>query len=234
MNNRKSLLRAAGLLYLLVVVSGMFALAYVPAQLINWNNPLSTFEQISINETLFRSGIASSVICYAAFVCLPIVLFQFFKPVNTFAAQAMCALALLSVPVSFVNLISRYTILSLIETYRVTGGSKEEYAVKVMQQLLHYDHGILVSLFFWGIWLVPLGYLFYKADFSPKVLGILLAAGGLGHLINFFGNTLLVNYGEIGVSKYIKLLPAIAEMSTCAWLLFAGFISKKSKYLSHE
>jgi hypothetical protein len=232
MSDRKTLLRTAGLLYLLVVVSGMYALAYVPSQLINRNNPVATFEQISAQETLFRSGIGAAIICYITFVFLPIALYHLFKTVNKYAAQAMCVLALLSIPLSFVNLITRYTILYLLEQQRETLGDVSQFAGQVMQQLSQYDSGILVSLFFWGSWLLPLGYLIYKSGFSPKLLGILLIAGGLGHLINFFGNTLFIHYGELGVSKYIKLLPAVAEMGTCAWLLFAGFVRIQKQ--SHE
>ncbi|MCA6364645.1 MAG: DUF4386 domain-containing protein [Bacteroidetes bacterium] len=229
MSERKTLLRTAGILYLLVVVSGMYALAYVPSQLINRSNPVATFEQISGEETLFRSGIGAAIVCYAAFVFLPIVLYHLFKTVNKYAAQAMCVLALLSIPLSFSNLTTRYTVLSLLEQQRETLGDVSQFAGQIMQQLSLYDTGILLSLFFWGSWLLPLGYLFYKSGFTPKFLGVLLVAGGLGHLINFFGHTLLVHYAELGVSKYIKLLPAVAEIGTCVWLLVAGFSGFKKQ-----
>jgi len=69
-----------------------------------WNNSTLTFNKIVTSALLFRTGIFSSVICYVAFIFLPIVLYQLLKPVNEFYAKLMTILALVSVPISFVNL----------------------------------------------------------------------------------------------------------------------------------
>ncbi len=91
-----------------------------------------------------------------------------------------------------------------------------------MLYLNQYDNGILITTVFWGLWLLPFGYLVYKSGFFPKILGILLMLGCFGYLINYFGNTLSNNYGTIGISPYLGLLPAIGEIGTCLWLLFVG------------
>ncbi len=52
--------------------------------------------------------------------------------------------------------------------------------------------------------------------------------GCLGYLINYFGNTLSGNYGKIGISQYLSLLPAAGEIGTCLWLLFVGAREKST------
>ena len=55
--------RLAGLLYFIVVITGIVSLAYVPSQLIVWDNPALTVENIKTAEFLFRVGIFSGVLC---------------------------------------------------------------------------------------------------------------------------------------------------------------------------
>ena len=104
--------RIAGLLYLIVVPTWFFSLAYTPKTLFIWDNSTVTFKNIVSFELLFRMGIFSSVICYIAFLFLPIVLYLLLKPVSAFHAKIMAILALISVPISFMNLQNKLSILS--------------------------------------------------------------------------------------------------------------------------
>jgi hypothetical protein len=78
--------RLAGLIYLIVVVTGIFSLAYVPSNLIDRKDQAKTFGQISASETLFRMSLVSSAICYVAFLVLPFILYKLLSSVNETAA----------------------------------------------------------------------------------------------------------------------------------------------------
>jgi hypothetical protein len=91
-----------------------------------------------------------------------------------------------------------------------------------MEALTTYNHGILLVALFWGLWLLPFGYLVYRSGFLPKILGILLMLGCVGYLINLVGQTLLPHYSQLGISKYISLPASIGEIGTCLWLLIVG------------
>ena len=118
--------------------------------------------------------------------------------------------------------------LSLIDNSKIQNmQSVTEAHSQVMVYLSQYDNGILIATIFWGLWLLPFGYLVYKSGFLPKLLGILLIFGCLGYLINFFGNTISESYGTLGIKQYLGLLPAIGEIGTCLWLIFIG--AKKEK-----
>jgi len=225
--SNKKTARIAGFLYLIVVLTGIFSLAYVPKTLINWSDSALTFNKLVESEMLFRAGIYSSVICYIAFLLLPIVLYQLLKPVNQFYANLMVVLALVSVPISFINLQNKFTILSLIgkaEYLKIY--SLEQLQSKMMFYLHQYNNGISLVSVFWGLWLLPFGYLIYKSKFLPKFLGILLMFGCFGYLINFTGNLLFKNYAEMGISKFVSLPASIGEIGTCLWLLIMGAKNK--------
>lgn len=207
--------RIAGLLYLVVVITGIFSLGYVPSKLIVWNNASATFVNITNSELLFRLGIVSGLICYTFFLFLPLVLYKLLKPVHKTYALYMVILAIVSVPISFVNMQNKFAVLSIISS---EGQDKD----LVMFYLNQYDYGNLVVQIFWGLWLFPLGYLIFKSGIIPKFLGILLMLGCLSYLIDFFGDTLFANYPKLGISSYIRLPATFGEIGTCLWLLIMG------------
>lgn len=219
--------RIAGLLYLVVVLTGMFSLAYVPSQLIVWDNPAKTIENIINHDTLYRLGIVSSSICYVFFIFLPLVLYKLLQSTNNNYAKLMVILAVVSVPISFVNMQNKYAVLSLITE---SGIAKEQLQSQVMFYLNQYNSGILIVQIFWGLWLFPFGYLVFKSKLIPKLFGILLMAGCVGYLINFIGHTLISGYAESGISTFIRLPASIGEIGICFWLLIMG-VKKSSKDL---
>lgn len=226
--SKERIARIAGLIYLVVVITGMFSLAYVPKQLFVYDNAELTFRNILNNESLFRLSIASSVICYTAFIFLPVALYQLLKSVNELYSKLMIVLAFISIPISFYNLTNKYAILSLVRcSKQESAQAMGEFHQQTMINLSQYDNGIFIATVFWGLWLLPFGYLVFKSGFLPRILGVLLMLGCFGYLINFFGNTLSGSYSSLAVKKYIGLLPSIAELGTCFWLLVMGVKEKR-------
>lgn len=60
--------RTAGLLYLIVVVTGIFSLTYVPSQIMVRGNASATVGNILASETLFRLGIVTGLISDTVFM----------------------------------------------------------------------------------------------------------------------------------------------------------------------
>lgn len=217
MSEKHRTARLSGLLYLIVVITGMFSLAYIPQQLFSGGDADTILANIRGNESLFRMGLASSAVCYIAFTFLAFALYQLLKTVNEAIAKTMVVLAVISVPMSFVNLQHKYAILDLLNS-----SPSADMAAQVTQHLSQYNDGILVTTVFWGLWLLPFGYLVYRSGFLPRLLGILLMLGCFAYLVNFFGNTLSGRYASTALPGYLRMLPAAGEIGSCLWLLLAG------------
>lgn len=229
MTTKNKIARLAGFLYLIIVLTGLFSLMYVPSKLIVWENPALTFQNISSSSQLFRLGIVSSMLCYIAFLLLPLVLYQLLKDVNKNYAKLMVIFALISVPISFFNLENKLSVLTVVEGAEyVKSFDKKFLEALVMQFLDNYDSGILIVQVFWGLWLLPFGYLVYQSGFLPKILGIFLMLGCLGYLINVFGRISIPDFSTYVVSKLITIPASIGEIGTCLWLLIIGVRNKKS------
>lgn len=222
-HNRVRLARNTGLVYLVVVITGMFSLAYVPKQLVDWESAETTLQNLLAEEALFRHGILAGILCYVAFTLLPLLFYRMLGSIDEWYAKMMAVFALLSVPISFVNLQHKLRILNHLKSVRENPETFGELSKKVLEQLQHYNEGILVAMVFWGLWLLPLGYLVFRSGFLPKILGILLILGCMGYMVNLLGYLLLPSYVQMGFSGLIGMVPAVAEIGTCIWLLLVGF-----------
>jgi len=219
----KNTARMAGLLYLVAVLTGMFSLLYVPSHITVAGNAPATVDNIVAHNSLFRLGIAMELIGHVVFLLLPFVLYKLLSPVNREAAALMVAFAAMSVPLSFVNNVNKLDILSLLSgADYLRAFTVEQLHARVMLSLDAYNNGILVSSIFWGLWLLPFGYLVFKSGFLPKVLGILLMIGCFGYLINFLGVELLPGYEGTAIARVVRMPAALGELGTCLWLLIIG------------
>lgn len=214
--------RIAGALYLGLVITGIFYLRYVPSKLIDSNDAAATFNNIVENEKLFRFGILAGLIGQTIFLILPLVLARLLHRVNKTYAVLMVALAVVSVPVSLVNLLNYFTVLNLVSGKNyLTMFQPQELQQQVLFYLDSYSSGNQLVSLFWGLWLFPFGYLVFKSGFIPKILGVLLMIGCLGYVVNFLGNLLMTDYRSTGISS-ITRLASIGELAICLWLLIVG------------
>ena len=223
MTSRNKTARTAGLIYLMLVISGLIYLVYIPGQLIVRDNPSLTFENITNSEFLFRLGIVTAIFSSLIFTSLPLVLYKLLHKVNETHARFMVLFVLLSIPISFVNILNKFSVLDLIsvaDSFQIP--SEAEVHSQVMFHLGNYNNGVEISQIFWGLWLFPFGYLVYNSGFLPKFLGLFLMAGCFGYLISFFGGFLYSDFNKTIISEFIGIPAAIGEIGTCLWLLIMG------------
>lgn len=215
--------RFAGLLYLILVISGIINLLYIPSQLVVRGNASLTLENIKNSELLFRFGIVSGIIAFLTFTILPLVLYKLLHKIDKNCAILMVIFALISVPISFVNILNKFSILTLIsEKAYLQEMNIVELQTQVMLHLDYYNNGNQIAQIFWGLWLLPFGYLVYKSGFLPKILGIFLMLGCFGYLIEFFAHFLISDYNNSMVQTIVGIPSPIGEIGICLWLLIMG------------
>lgn len=228
MNTNKSIARKAGLIYLIVVISGIFSLMYVPNQLIDLNNAAVTYQNIQSHELLFRLGILGNVICYLAFMILPFALHNLLKNIHHNIAKCMIILVLIGIPIAFVNLEHKFAILSILNNENLFAGIPiNQLQQQLLISLQNFNNGINLLSVFWGLWLFPFGWLVYKSGFLPKLLGILLMVGCMCYLIDFTASLLAPKYNSSGISTFVMLPASIGEIGICLWLLIVGVSKSK-------
>jgi len=217
--SKNKIARLAGLAYLVLVLTGLFNLVYVPSQLIVWGDAATTVSNILNSEFLFRLGIVVGVICFISFLILPFILYRLFESVNRTYAVAMVVLAVVSVPISIFNMINKVDVLTLLSGAQYLESFEiEQVHTQVMLLLKSYSNGIAVVQIFWGLWLFPFGYLAFKSGYLPRIFGILLMLGCFGYLIKFFRFFL---FPTLDI-PYVGMPGSLGEIGICLWLLIMG------------
>lgn len=206
---RRKTARIAGLFY------AVLALVYLPQmvrdRLIVIGDGATTGQNILDNALLFRISIFGDLIGYVAFLFLAIYLYSLLKDVQREAAWVMVALVLVCVSIFMVSASNELSALALFQS---------NDSARAMLSLSSYENGMLIAEIFMGLWLFPLGWLFYKSSFMPKTLGILLMLGCLGYLADSFAGLLIPAWQSV-TDKGV-MLPGLAELATVIWLLVFG------------
>ncbi|WP_444895815.1 DUF4386 domain-containing protein [Microbulbifer sp. SSSA005] len=218
---QKEYARLSGLIYLLTILLGIFSLVYVPSKIPTaWENASLTAQNILEYEFLYRLGILGGILLYILFSILPLALYRTLAPVNRGCALLMVIFSLTSIPFTLLNIVNKVDALTLLSgaEYLLTF-EKEQIYTQVLLLLKSYSNGIQIIHALWGLWLLPFGYLVYKSNLLPKILGILLMAGCLSYLVRFCANLL---FPEYQIPAFIRVPASLGEIGTCLWLLIMG------------
>jgi hypothetical protein len=230
MQSNQRTARIAGFVYLIVVLAGIFSLAYVPSQINVAGDAAATVANLTAHESLFRLGILAGVICYVAFLVLPLALYKLLSPYGRETAVVMVALAVASVPIAMVAIASKIHILSLLGgADYLQASTQQQLHAQVMLSLQSYRNGLQVAEVFWGLWLLPFGYLVFKSGILPRLLGVLLMLGCFGYLIEVIGGMLFSGYAESALAEYAGIPASLGEIGICLWLLVMGAREPKGR-----
>ena len=217
MNSTKKLARQAGLLYLLMSIPGVFCLIYVPSRFLVHGNASATAERILHSEFVFRIGILCELVSFIGFLFVARALYRLFKGVDQTQASLMVTLILVSLPVSFVNVVNEIAALILLRgsDYLAVFDKPQREALAMLFLQLHF-HGFMVAQIFWGLWLFPFGILVIRSGFLPRFLGILLIIAAFGYLA-----------GSLSAWDLLPHAEPIAKLTACElpiilWLLIFG------------
>jgi hypothetical protein len=222
MSSKMQLARVAGILYLIVAVCGGFSQLVVRSGSLIAGNAAATAENIRASATLFRLGFVTDLANIVCFLVLALVLYLLLSPVNQKLASAFVILNAISVAIVGVDLINHAgaLIVATDPMYAAALGAGSADALAQLFLDLH-RHGYLIAQIFFGLWLLPLGYLVYRSGYFPRVLGILLMVGCFGYLADVVAIYTSPGF-ESALSPYLALPAGLAEIAFLLWLLVMG------------
>ncbi len=214
--------RVAGFLYLILFVIAPFSLMYVPSSLIVHGDATTTANNIMASEWLFRLGIVGESVIFLTEIVMVVILYVLLKHVSKTIALVAAFSRLAMATVQGINLLNNFSVLLLLSGagYLAVFEPDQLHAL-VLLFLNAHNYGILIGQVFFGLHLFFLGYLLFKSDYFPSILGVLLVFSSAGYLIESFGNFLLPNYEEI-FSWIVLVLGIIGELPFMVWLLVKG------------
>jgi hypothetical protein len=219
--------RIGGALYLFIIVSGIFAEAFVRSKLIAPTDAVATASNIMAHEFLFRIGHAGELMHLTCDVAVAMILYVLLRPVDRNLALLAAFLRLVMVAIYAITGLTSYAALRLLEgaDYLQTFQPDQLHSFALLAMKLHGD-GYSIALVFFGFACLVLGYLLFRASYFPKFLGVLMLVAGLGYLTNSFAHFL--NPAFAAMLFPAVLMPAfVAELSLALWLIVKGVDSTK-------
>jgi hypothetical protein len=209
--------RNAGALYLLLVPLGFFGGMYIPSITVP-GDAATTVNNILAHVSLFRLSVLSVLAIPIINILVALFLYKLLKPVNKNHAVLMVVFVLASAPIAMLNELNHFAVLLLLNgaDYLKVFSIDQLYS-QVMFFLNLHHYGTFIAQIFWGLWLLPLGYLVFKSGFLPRILGALLIIAGFGYVIDAFILFLLPDL-NITISQFTF----IGELLFLLWLLFKG------------
>jgi len=213
--------RVAGALYALIFAFAPFSLIYLPGKLIAPENATATATNILASEGLFRLGIVGELIVAVLFLLLVVALYHLLSGVNKDHALLMVGLVLVSVAITFVNVLTNIAALTFFRgaSYLSVLDKPQRDALGMLFVGLH-SQGTLVNEVLWGLWLLPFGLMVMKSGFLPRILGALLIVNGFAYVAASLTSLLLPEYGDVVFRASIPAL--LGELWIMLWLLIKG------------
>jgi hypothetical protein len=230
MTSDKKLARIAGFCYLIVIATGMFSEVFVRQALKVSNDALATAHNIQTNEMLFRWGFVADLINFVIGIPTVLIIYHFFKKINRIILQIALALVIIQTAIIAVNLLNQITPLLLIgnDNYLNTF-QPNQLATLSLLSLNIQAQGYGIGLVFFGFYCILIGYVIFKTNAIPKIIGILYATAGLCYLLNSF--TMFLSKGFANpLFVYFAIPIFVGELSLCLWLLFRGIDTTKLDY----
>ncbi len=216
--------RITGVLYLVTMLTGIFAQGFVSERLVADGDAAATAANILAHKSLFQLGFAVFLIEMACQIAMTALFYDLLKPAGRSVSLVAAFLGLAG------SVIKTFSRVFFIVPLFVLGGahylsvfSAEQLQALALLFLKVNDRGAGVALVFFGFYALLTGYLIIRSSFLPRILGVLSVVGGLGWL-SFL-------YPPLGyrLFPYIAAFGLLGAALLILWLLVFGVNEQRWK-----
>lgn len=221
MDSLKRQSRIAALLYFLNGLPAPFALLYVPSVLIVRGNAAATANNVRHSELLLRLGMAGELFSATVIIFAMVAFYRLLNPVSQKHAMAMVILMVVSVPISYLNVLNDLAVLTFARGPAFLSGvfDKAQLDAFVLFFFRLHGQGIILAQIFWGLWLFPFAIAAWRSGFIPRFVSIAVTIAGCGYVISSSVSLFLPPSAQ-GIGDFATMLGA-GEFAFL-WLLFRG------------
>lgn len=226
--NPRTLARLTGLFFLLTILGGIVAQAFISQRLIDFHDAAATANNILANRGLFTLGFTIYLIEMACQVTTATLLYQLLKPVNRTVALLALLFELTGIVIKTFSRVFYITPLFVLGSSPAAEGVLSGFTTAQLQSLALTllkvnDQGAAVALAFFGFSTPLFGYLMFRSKFLPRWLGLLVMVAGLVWLTFLYPP---LGYRVFMIIAPIGLLSALVKIF---WLLIRGVDERKWK-----
>lgn len=215
----------AGFGLLVMIIAAPFAEFAVFAKLVVPGDVAATVENLRASRGLYLAGIFAYLVVFIFDVIVAWAFYVLLCPVNRSLSLLTAWFRLVYTAVALaasLKLVTVYRLLHPADGPSLPGSDQPEAHVALLQAQVDllldaFRHEWGFGLILFGIHLILLGYLVYRAGYIPRILGVLLVVAGLAWVIYELGPFLLPD-ADLGFLPFAFL----GEPVVMLWLLIRG------------
>lgn len=211
--------RVTGLWYLALGIIGMVGFLVVRPQIFAEGDAAATLANLVDNEALARLGLMAEMGVVMAQALAAVWFYKLFRSINHGAAWALAIFGIMNAVAIMASAAFMATALSVAGDPGLAVGGDAAATVQLMYELSTNSWG--VGTLFFGLWLIPMGYVAATSGRMPVWLGRILIVGGVGYVLSAF-----VGYGMVDAETWLVdglAYPAtIGEFWMIGYLLIVG------------
>jgi len=206
---------------LVTIIMGVFAELFVRGALVVRDDAAATAKNILAHEPLYRLGLAADLIMLVCYIAVTLLFYDLFKPLDRRLSLLAAFFSLVGIAVLAINSLNHLAPLVFLggAQYLSAFDANQLQALALASLRMHARVYLIGGVFF-GIYMLLLGYLIFRSGLLPRILGVLMAAGGLCFLTNsfvvFLSPVLAAQLPDIG------MLGGVAELALSLWLMAMG------------
>ncbi|MFL6708846.1 MAG: DUF4386 domain-containing protein [Massilia sp.] len=214
--------RVAGVLYLIIILIGLFSEAQIRGALVVPGDPAATATRILAAQTTWRLGVAAEDLLLLCAVGLGYAWYLLLRPVDRSLIWLAMFLGLVSLSVESVGALQLHAVLTpLVDDAFVRIAGPQMAQLMAYQALTAHTHAFGLALIFFGAECLVIGHLVRRSGYFPAWVGVLMQLAGACYLINSF--SMIIAPALQNVLFPMVLLPClVGEGCFCLWLLFKG------------
>lgn len=213
----------AGISLFIMLLTTPFAEFSIFPELIDHKAPLKTAENIINNKKLFSLAIFLILITLIADIVAAWALYIFLKPVNKSLSLLTAWFRLIYAAIYLIALFNLIEILGIIRSIEFINHTEMgQIHETIFMNIKAFRVEASFCLIFFGLYLILLSYLVFKASYIPKIFGVILAISGLSWIIDNLSHFF---FPEIN-TKFLFIL-VFGELIFMLWLLIKGSRIKK-------
>lgn len=218
-NENKSLIKTAritGLWYLMMAITGILGFMVFHSQIIVSGNPEQTLTNLVALESTARIRLLLEFAIVVSQALTAVWFFKLFKDNYEWEAWTLGIWGMVNALAIMISAISIASAIGIANS-DISAMEDKVLLIQVLQHIISNAWGI-GGLFF-GLWLLPMGYIVVKSKRLPIWLGRVLILGGIGYLVS----TVLRYAGiDFSFNRFLMLPATIGEFWMIGYLLIFG------------
>ena len=222
MTDTHKLARFAGLLYVLSLPTTGFWYGFGSS--LGLGDAAALLTNIQTNRLTFEFSLIAGAIGAVNHLVLVVLLYRLFSPVSQTAAALVLLFSAVGATLCLVAIGKQMDVLALLDS--ASPLDPNQLPLQVAIAMRGYANLFLTSAIFWGIWLLPLGWLALSCGFMPRVIGYLLCIGAPFYTLAFVGPIFDPGYPVSLLGRLVGVVSGIPDLfgegGFALWLLIVG------------